>query len=84
MLKTGDRVRHFKTGGIYKVISMFTWEPTKEPAVLYESDDTGERWGRTLSVFLEEVADPKDPTRKVRRFEPCQPPYKHVVVTKLW
>ncbi len=68
MLNIGDRYRHFKTGGIYKIITLFTWEPTKEPAVVYESESTGERWGRTVSVFLEDVAKPGAEGVKVPRF----------------
>lgn len=55
-IKVGDRFQHFKTGGYYTIVSLFTWESTKEPAVLYESEKTGERWGRTVKNFLEEVA----------------------------
>lgn len=55
-IKPGDRFRHFKTGVYYKIISIFTWEPTKEQSVEYESEKTGERWGRTLKAFLEEVS----------------------------
>jgi hypothetical protein len=58
-VRPGDRFEHFKTGDKYKIISLFTWEPTKEEAVLYESEKTAERWGRTLKVFCEEIAHPK-------------------------
>ncbi len=68
-MKQGDRFRHFKSGGIYRIVTLFTWEPTKEAAVLYESEDTGERWGRTLTIFTETVRKPDDDTM-VRRFAP--------------
>lgn len=68
VLNIGDRYRHFTTGGIYKIITLFTWEPTKEPAVVYESESTGERWGHTISVFLEGVAKPGEDGVKVPRF----------------
>lgn len=74
MFKVGDRVRHFKSTGVYRIVSMFTWEATKEDAVLYENEATGERWGRTLKVFLEDVASPQDPTKTVKRFEPITTP----------
>lgn len=70
MPKAGDRYRHFKSGGIYRIVTLFTWEPTKEPAVLYQSEDTDEQWGRPLSVFMAEVTDPNDPSKQVRRFQP--------------
>lgn len=72
MIKIGNRFKHFKTGGYYTVTALFTWEPTKEPAVLYKGEN-GEQWGRPLAVFLEEVADPNDPEQKVRRFAPQEP-----------
>jgi hypothetical protein len=55
VLKPGDRFKHYKQGTYYNIVSLFTWEPTHEEAVLYENETTGERWGRPVSVFLEEV-----------------------------
>lgn len=68
MLSIGDRYRHFKHGDIYRIVTLFTWETTKEPAVVYESERTGEQWGRTVAVFLEEVAKPDEPGVMVQRF----------------
>lgn len=70
--KPGDRFKHFKQGGIYKIITIFIWEPTKEPAVLYQCEDTGEQWGRPLSVFMSKVPDPIDPSVQVWRFKLCE------------
>ena len=55
-IKPGDRFKHFKTGGYYKIISLFMWEQTKQQSIEYENEITGERWGRPMSVFLEEVS----------------------------
>lgn len=69
-MKPGDLFRHFKSGHIYRIDSLFTWEPTLEKAVLYINEETGEKWARPLSVFLEEVPSPDDATILVRRFTP--------------
>ncbi len=69
MLTPGDRFKHYKSGGIYKILGLFTWEPTLEPAVLYESESSHEVWGRTVKVFLESVAHPTQPERMVTRFQ---------------
>jgi hypothetical protein len=68
MINIGQRFRHFKTNAIYVVTGLCSWEPTHEPAVIYQNELTGESWGRPLQVFLEEVAVPNDPHRKAPRF----------------
>lgn len=68
-IRIGDRFRHFKTGNFYRIVGLFTWEPTLEPAVLYESEASHEQWGRPLTVFLEMVASPTQPDAKEPRFK---------------
>ncbi len=45
-LEPGDRVRHLKTGGTYAVLMHALLEATREPAVVYRSDETGQVWVR--------------------------------------
>ena len=68
-MKPGDKFRHFKSGEVYRIVCLYTWEPTKEAAVLYEHEETGARWGRPVSVFMEEVQHGQPPAL-VRRFAP--------------
>lgn len=72
MLKPGDRFRHYKTGNMYRVLSLFTWEPTLEPAVLYESEKSHEVWGRLVRVFMEMVSNPAEAGAEQPRFQLVQ------------
>lgn len=68
-VKVGDRFRHFKTGHLYKIVSLFTWEATNENSVEYENEQTGERWGRTLKNFLEEVSHNNQTVKRFAEIE---------------
>jgi len=46
LFKPGVRLKHLKTGGLYKVILLANIESTVEPAYVYESMQTHHFWIR--------------------------------------
>lgn len=76
-LLPGSRYRHYKTGGVYRVLMTGTWEPSAEECVVYQSEADGRVWVRPAEVFQGCVEDPAhgDELRPVfvRRFAPLGP-----------
>ncbi len=46
LFKPGSKLKHLKTGGLYKVILLANIEATLEPAYVYESMQTHDFWIR--------------------------------------
>ena len=46
IFKPGDKLRHIKTGGFYKVLVLANIEATLEPAYVYESMQSHDFWIR--------------------------------------
>lgn len=59
----GSRWKHFK-GGVYRVLMNAVKEDTLEHLVVYQSEQTGGVWARSLGQFLD-----VHPQHKVKRFE---------------
>lgn len=57
-----QRVRHVKTGGIYRVICGGRLEADLTRIVVYQSEQTGETWVRPRSEFTDGRFEPVEPT----------------------
>lgn len=57
-VKVGQIWRHVKTDHTYSILALGLDEPTLSPIVIYTGDD-GVVWSRLLSVFLENVDQPR-------------------------
>jgi len=55
MIEVGERYRHVKTGGEYKIVDLVLIEADEEVGVVYENVENGLRWVRGLKSFCEEV-----------------------------
>jgi hypothetical protein len=53
MPKPGDRAKHLKTGGMYRVLCVARIEANLDLAVVYESESDGEKWIRPVIEFLD-------------------------------
>jgi hypothetical protein len=66
-IRVGRRYRHYRTGGVYRVIALALGEADHEPTVVYRHVESRLTWTRTLEDFVRPMSE------GVRRFEPYEP-----------